>query len=324
MENVRPGEIRLVSRLKSTFDTDLLVDLETVSMDYSLDNNTKINIMTNMMLNAGVKISPLGGGTNRYGFLCGEYCFKIALDVDGKTDNKREFMYSKQLQPYVIKCYEIYKNGFIAVFEYVSVFSSVDYGLKRSEMRAILNVISESFLIGDMGVGPKNYANWGYRLTGDRDIVILDFAYIYNLAVSVFRCKCGTILVYNDDDYNYLKCPKADCGKVYSFWDVRKRVPKEMEQKEIGDITEKGYVISSPEEIVKINPKFTEIENLVEREEDDMPEEFKKSETTKFTLRDIPSEKQPKSVEESIQQMLSILEMEEKKNEQEKEKEIRL
>ena len=40
-------------------------------------------------------------------------------DKDGKIDNKREFIYSLPLQPYVVKTYEVSESGLFSVCEYV-------------------------------------------------------------------------------------------------------------------------------------------------------------------------------------------------------------
>lgn len=252
----RPGEIKLRSRLKEIFPIECLVELDELTMNHSVDTNTKSKVCNRILRKYGVPFTPLGCGTNRYGIMIDGYCFKIAMDIDGKTDNKREFIYSMPLQPYVIKCYETFPNGLIASFEYVQAFTSMDHMTTKAERRRILSEISRIFLIGDMGISDKNYANWGYRITGDKEVVILDFAYIYSLSYNVFRCPCGGILNYDDDDYNYLRCP--NCGKMYSFWDVRKRIPRNMEADEIGDMLNRGYILRNAEEIVPINLEFSE------------------------------------------------------------------
>ena len=224
---LKPGEIKLRSRLKEIFPIDCLMELDELTMNHTADTNTKSKVCDSILRKYGIKFASLGCGTNRYGILIDGYCYKIAMDIDGKTDNKREFIYSRPLQPYVIKCYETFPNGLIASFEYVQSFTSSDHVVTKDERRKILAEISKLFLIGDMGISDKNYANWGYRTTGDKEVVILDFAYIYSLSYSVFRCPCGGILNYDDADYNYLRCP--NCKKNYSFWDVRKRIPRNME-----------------------------------------------------------------------------------------------
>ena len=253
---LKPGEIKLRSRLKEIFPIDCLMELDELTMNHTADTNTKSKVCDSILRKYGIKFASLGCGTNRYGILIDGYCYKIAMDIDGKTDNKREFIYSRPLQPYVIKCYETFPNGLIASFEYVQSFTSSDHVVTKDERRKILAEISKLFLIGDMGISDKNYANWGYRTTGDKEVVILDFAYIYSLSYSVFRCPCGGILNYDDADYNYLRCP--NCKKNYSFWDVRKRIPRNMEADEIGNMMERGYILRNVTEIVQLDPNFSE------------------------------------------------------------------
>lgn len=253
---LKPGEIKLRSRLKEIFPLDCLLELDALSMNHNVDTNTKSTVCDRILRKYKIPFTPLGCGTNRYAIMIDGYCYKIAMDIDGKTDNKREFMYSRPLQPYVIKCYETFPNGLVASFEYVMVFTANDHMVTKADRRRILEEISKIFLIGDMGISDKNYSNWGYRITGDKEVVILDFAYIYSLSYNVFRCPCGGILNYDDEDYNYLRCP--NCRKTYSFWDVRKRIPRSMETEEIGNMLKRGYILKDCEAIVPINPDFSE------------------------------------------------------------------
>ena len=181
------------------------------------------------------------------------YVIKVPLDKDGKIDNKREFIYSLPLQPYVIKCYETFADGLLAVFEYVEIFTIDDYWKSQERMREMLSDIAQNFLIGDVGISSTNYVNWGFR--DDGSLVILDYAYIYSVAFKKFTCNCSphSVLHY-DKDFNNLICPI--CGKKYDFKTIRKKISREDQDAEIGDLTEKGYVISFPEQYCKFNPKF--------------------------------------------------------------------
>ena len=252
-------EILLHSMVKKHFSPELLFELDRLSMTRNVDNNTK-GVVVNQILTAyNIPFKPLGSGTNRYAVLIEDYVFKFALDEDGKTDNKREFIYSQAAQPYVIRFYECMANGLIGVCEYFEVFSEEDFFMTKNqiEMKKILKELSQIFLIGDVGIYKKNYTNWGYRQT-DGKIGILDFAYCYKLSYQVFQCTCKDKgMLYYDDSYNQLICPF--CNKKHTFWEVRKRIPKKQEQEEIGDLTTKGYVVRSEWEKQPLNPKFTEI-----------------------------------------------------------------
>ena len=162
-------------------------------------------------------------------------------------------LYTKDLQPYVIKVYECIPDGLIAVSEYVRYFSVDDYHSHKEEMREILASISENYLIGDCGITGKNYINWGTR--NDGTICILDFAYIYDTKFSVFSCSCmdGVYLQY-DSNYVNLICPV--CGRKYTFQELRRRITKAQQEEEIGDIRRLSYNLTKPEEDVEYKADF--------------------------------------------------------------------
>ena len=183
-----------------------------------------------------------------------------------RIDNKREYIYSKQAQPYVIKVYECEAKGIVMVCEYLTVFSLDDFYSNQREMRKICKELSDIFFIGDIGINTKNYYNWGYKEDGS--IAILDFAYIYLQSFKTVSCPCGSLeLLSYDSDYNLLICPT--CGQKHSFWTLRKRITKEQQANEIGDIQQKGYVITDYkiDDVQILNPKFT-----------DLPKEYRKKE----------------------------------------------
>lgn len=242
------------SILLEIFTVDQCIEIEKISRSFSITNNQKIDMMKQKFTEWGIDFNPLGGGTNRYGFAVDGYAIKVACDKDGKIDNKREFKYSRALQPYVIKCYETFSDGLFAVFEYVESFSLDDYWKNQDAMREILMDIGSNFLIGDVGITSTNYNNWGYR--DDGDIVILDFAYIYSVTYKSFTCSCnaGSSLYYNKD-FTDLICPV--CGKKYSFKDIRKKISRKDQDEEIGDIDDQGIIITKPEQEAKFNPNFT-------------------------------------------------------------------
>lgn len=244
------------SLIKKYFPVDLLVKLDEITMSHDIDNNSKTKEIVELLKEYNVPYSPLGNGTNRYGILIDGYAVKIALDRMGKTDNKREFKYTKVLYPSVVKVYECLETGLIAVTEYVTIFSLDDFYENQSKMREILAEISSVFLVGDIGISTNNYVNWGTR--NDGSICILDFAYIYSLSYKGFKCTCedeGTLEF--DKDFNYLICPF--CKKKWDFASIRRRISKEDEIKEIGDIMTIGYVLRDSEEELEVDPEKTPI-----------------------------------------------------------------
>lgn len=242
------------SLILEVFTPEQLLEFEKLQRNLKLSNNKKVVELERLLKSWGKEYTRLGPGTNRLGLLLDGYTIKIALDADGEIDNKREFIYSMQLYPYVIKCYECIPNGLCAIFEYVEVFSIDDYHKCQDRMREILTDIASGFLIGDVGVSSKNYMNWGHR---DDEICILDFAYIYSVKFKTFTCQCSVdAVLHYDKDFNNLICPI--CGKKYSFKDIRKKISRKDQDMEIGDIREKGYVISSSYQEVDFNPNFTD------------------------------------------------------------------
>ena len=248
-----PEEKTYRSLLLEIFTPDQAIELEKIQRTYSITNNQKIKIYREKLDEWGIDYNPIGGGTNRYAFMADGYIVKIACDADGKIDNKREFIYSLPLQPYVIKCYETYADGLMAIFEYVEAFTIDDFWKNTGRMKEILSQIGNQFLIGDVGINSTNYVNWGFR--DDGSIVILDYAYIYSVAFKQFTCPCSpSSILYYDKDFNKLVC--STCGKVYSFRDVRKRISRKDQDEEIGDLYKKGYILTKKEEKKKFKPSF--------------------------------------------------------------------
>lgn len=235
------------------FPMELYIEITKVTMMTDADNNEKGSIIKDLLANFNVPYTSLGSGTNRMAVLIEGYAVKIALDKDGMIDNRREMLYSKNLQPYVVKVYECVPTGLIAVTEYVSIFTLDDFHTYQNTMRNILGKISTQFLIGDVGVTGKNYVNWGVR--DDGTICILDFAYIYAVQYKLFVCSCSDdALLKYDNDYVNMRCPR--CGRKYTFGEIRKKVTKAKQEMEIGDIRRLGYNLTQSEQIVPINKDF--------------------------------------------------------------------
>ena len=182
------------------------------------DNNQKIEEILRVL--SGIDAKFIASGTNRMAVLINGYIFKIALDSFGEQDNINEFEMSPELQPYVTKTYEC--NGLIAVAEYVNLINKDEFYDNRDGIANILSILSENYLFCDMGLTTKNYANFGYRST--KDIVILDYGYIYPLDEKIMHCKkCGADLKWNKF-YTKLVCSK--CGKEHDPIEIRDRMKK--------------------------------------------------------------------------------------------------
>ena len=209
-------------RIHELFPEEILRELDAIRTDVrNTDNNIKASKMLKLLGPLG--FTEIGSGTNRLCVRNIDYIYKIAMDSYGIRDNWTEFNMSMELQPYVTKTYEC--NGLIAVAEYVSIMTKEEFRDSKENIRNILAIITEDYLVCDMGTIGKNYMNFGY--TEDGSLVILDYGYIYPLDRKIMHCtKCGSSLQW-DRDYSELVCSK--CGKTHKPIDIRDRMWKDAE-----------------------------------------------------------------------------------------------
>lgn len=192
------------------------------------DNNAKVEKILKVLDDYQVSYHELGPGTNRLAVLIDNYVFKIAMDKWGKQDNINEFTVSKELQPFVVRTYEVDESHVFSVCEYVTVISRDEFIEKTEEIRDILAELSQDYLLGDVGTVPKNFCNWGYR--DDGQITILDYAYVYRVKGDELLCTNDQEFLEYDMNFHNLICPR--CRAKYSFMDVRRRISMDEEQKE--------------------------------------------------------------------------------------------
>lgn len=238
----------LRSLIHEKIPPELRFQLELLSRKRNLVNAEKHEKIIELFREFDIKdIVLLGPGTNRYAIKIDGYVLKIATDHDGKVDNLKEFKMAKRLFPYVTKTYEVSENGTLLVAEYISPFSSYHEMTTHAEkIREILTKLSSTYLIGDVGITSKNFANWGLR-AGSDDPVCLDFAYVYEVSSDLFvcrECKTNSMLV-PDRDFKRLNCSNPSCGKEYSFEDIRAKIGNDIHRHEIGDLKEEGYYLTS-------------------------------------------------------------------------------
>lgn len=280
----------LRSQVHEVFSRDVRIELELISRRRDIRNKEKqeeiIKLLQANSINDFVKLGP---GTNRYSLKLNGYVFKFATDNDGKIDNWKEFKVTKMFFPRFTKTHEVTTNGTILVSEYISPYLSYGEMLEHADdIRAILGEISQGgYLIGDVGISANNFANWGSRI-GSSKPVCLDYAYIYEVTSNVFRCrnpKCtGSSILVPNSDYTYLVCPK--CKDKKEFSDLRGLISYEDHLKEIGNLADEGYLMSSPTMVtelveqrsnylVKMRPKKKkeEVEKVIEPEVEETPQE---------------------------------------------------
>lgn len=255
------------SLLIKYFSRDVLIDLLKIIKIPNASNHDKNILIKECLRNHNIPFDALGPGTNRMAVLIDGYAVKIALDNDGMIDNKREFKYTKKLQPYVVKCYECTTDGLVMCCEFVELFNFDDYGRNQKKMKEILEDISQNYLIGDVGITSKNYVNWGTRIDGS--VCILDFAYIYETSYTTFECvNCNSYsMLQYDNNFDKLVCP--NCNRKYEFGEIRRRISREAQDKEIGDIRTISYNLTKSIQEVELKD---ELEPRNELEEDNLPE----------------------------------------------------
>lgn len=257
------GMQKIRSRINQFISKELMVDLNKVCNNVVVsDNNIKATKIKQLLDEHDVYYHELGPGTNRIAVLIDGYVFKIAMDKWGKQDNANEFAMSKELQPFVIKVYEC--NDLISVSEYVTLITREEFREKKSQILKVLSILSESYLLGDVGYVEKNFTNWGYRDNGE--LVILDFAYIHNIHGEELFCPNDRTMIEYDVNFDKLRCPT--CNKRFTFMDIRKKISLEEEWEFINAYKNASYILTEPELI--INTKEQEVN--IQKEETVMEE----------------------------------------------------
>ena len=268
----------LRSFIHEHFPFDLRVDIELLSRRRDIFNVEKQEELIKLLQQYNVPgIVPLGSGTNRYAFKLDGFVVKVATDSDGKIDNFKEFKMAKRLYPHVAKTYEVSDNGTLLIAEYIEPFQSYgDMIAYADQIREILQKLSAVYLIGDVGITKKNYANWGKRIGGD-DPVCLDFAYVYDVKSELFLCKAcknNSMLIPNND-FTKLICPA--CGKEYEFEEIRARLGNDVHAHEIGNLADEGYKMydaSIEQELDPDRSNYLEIKRVEEVKPDEAEEEI--------------------------------------------------
>lgn len=248
----------LRSLLHEQFPEDLRFKILLLSKRRDIINGEKQEELFKLLREFEIKgVVPLGSGTNRYAFKLNGFVVKVATDHDGIIDDLKEFKMAKVLYPDVAKTYEVSSDGTLLVAEYIQPFSSyAEMYQYADKIRAILKKWNDmGFLVGDVGVTPKNYANWGLRVGSDEP-VCLDFAYVFDISSELFichHCKTNSMLV-PDKDYVKLLCPAKGCGAVYEFSDIRRRIGNDLHMQEIGDLREESYEMDSSNILTDLIP----------------------------------------------------------------------
>lgn len=239
--------ITVKSKIKTIFGKDdkLLRYIGAICDTKRIESNAeKMVTLSNLLYTYKIPFQFLGGATNRLALQIDGYAVKFAMDEQGYLDNLIEYSLSPELQPYVTKSFET--NGYILIAECVELMTSEKWELYRTEIRKVLDILCNDYLLGDVGYIKKNMTNWGIR---ENRPVILDYAYCHRFTENLFTCsRCGSPLTY-DSTYDKLMCTdRSGCRAVYTYND-RKRI--QGKQVDIDMINErKGESIRLPKGVV--------------------------------------------------------------------------
>ena len=243
------------SRILEWFTPEFMARLHRLVFDCDLTYGDRVRAVQKYMEMNGIDYQMLGTGTNRIGVKIGGYVVKFGLDSEGCIDNCREYMYAMRTPNRgVSKTYEVTVDGFIVVCEFGSEMDAKDFAREdvQDMMSDILEEMQTVFMIGDVGIDPKNSVNWAWRDNGEP--FIIDYAYIYDINSDKFTCECGGSYHYSNRKFTELTC--NHCKKKVTFMDIRNRITESDQKKEIGDMRKRGYIVRAAEQDVPFDVDF--------------------------------------------------------------------
>lgn len=230
------------SRLNS-LPLELKVGLGEVVYQIGMTPTHRRDRVSDLFTQYGIEFRNIGTGTNRHIVRYDGYVIKIALDREGIADNRQEWVMADKLAPHVAMAYEISKGGHLLVAEYCPAFSNYcEMTLHRTAITKILKEWAKQYLIGDVGLVDKNFANWGVNTKGDP--VCIDYAYLFPVSMNVFTCICGNRSMTMDDSFSKYRCIK--CNKEYPDAELRMAVTQNERLKMFENIP--GLKMTLPEE----------------------------------------------------------------------------
>ena len=241
------------SRLQA-LPIDLKIRLGELSLQIGMTPSKRQQEMMNAFKEFNIPVVEVGTGTNRTIVKYDRYALKIALDEDGVADNKQEWVMSSALMPDVAPAFDISAGGHLLMAAYCPAFSTYsEFCQYRTTITEILKKWGTKYLLGDVGVTRKNYANWGLSKAGKP--VCIDYAYIFPASMDIFTCTCGNnTLTFSDTTFNSYMCPK--CKAIYSDSALRSLISNEERMKLFEDVkgirmyTEREYH-EIPDEMIK-------------------------------------------------------------------------
>jgi hypothetical protein len=125
-----------------------------------------------------------------------------------------------------------------------------------SEIKKILDKWSKRYLLGDVGVTDRTFANWGLA-PGNRPVCI-DYAYIFPSSMDQFECICGNkAMTFASADYSSYKC--TVCGKVYEDRELRSRISGDERMRLFNNA--KGLRMTQEYETLPIEPRYVKYDD---------------------------------------------------------------
>lgn len=220
-------DVNFRSRLNE-IPLELKTDIATILLQDGWNNIKRRKEMISLADYCGLEYKDVGTGTNRFIIKYDGYALKIALDDEGVNDNKQEWAIGynlPRLNPAEEDAsipFEVSKGGHLLVADYVPAFTSYNEMLQHKDHIAKIldNWYRHGYLLGDVGIQSKNYANWGIK---NGRAVCIDYAYIFRASSTIFSCNiCGNTELTLDPTYSNYTCP--NCRNTFPDAFLRARI----------------------------------------------------------------------------------------------------
>jgi len=203
-------------------------DIALVTLQDGWNNIKRRHEMIELAHDYHLKFQDIGTGTNRFIMKYDGYALKTSLDNEGVNDNKQEWNIGYQLPPLDPGLpdnaipYEISKGGHLLVADYAPAFTSYNEMSRHKDRisKILSNWANAGYLLGDVGIQSKNFANWGML---DGRPLCIDYAYIFKASGTIFGCnRCGCKELQLDRTFSTYSCPSCK----YEFPDafIRARI----------------------------------------------------------------------------------------------------
>lgn len=226
--------MKVISKIKTMLKPDTIKALAAVCDTRRLASNIdKMKLDMKVLVEARPDVMQIGGATNRIVVQLEGYIIKIAVDSQGYEDNLMEFSICEENQPYVTKSYET--NGYILVAQTVRLPTKEEWRQRKGDILKILDELSKTHLLGDVGYDDLNRTNWG--ITDDNRMVILDYAYIHRATEKLFTCpECGDGILTYDQYYTTLMCSNSGhCHARYTYSEMKRIQGDKIDQQTIAE-----------------------------------------------------------------------------------------